>query len=91
MHRPYDVGARRIGQLGDNTEQLAMKVAGPVLVTVRPVRDERYDRAFRAGQPGRDVAIVVENNGGDFPGPDDFGSLIIGHPHIWRVHVCLPC
>src|SRR5207245_2295029 len=46
-------------------------------------------RAVVAGQPCRDGAAVVEHDCGDFPGPDNLGPIVVGHPHIWRLHVCL--
>src|SRR6266566_3627824 len=67
-----------------------MKVARPVLVTMGSVGDKRHHRDFSTRQPRRDVAVVVETDGGNFPGPDDLGCVILGHPDVWRLHTCLP-
>jgi len=50
---PDQEGSRRIGQFGQDADELAVKIARPVLLMMCPVRDERHDRAVRAGQPHR--------------------------------------
>jgi hypothetical protein len=67
-----------------------MEVLGPVRIMMRPAAHESHDRDFPTGQPRRDVAVVVEGDSGDFPGTEDLGAIIFGHPDVWSVHTCLP-
>src|SRR5579862_5253186 len=81
---PDQEGSRRVGQFGQEAGELAVKIARPVLLMMGPVRD-RHDRAVPGGQPHRDVAVVVQGGRRDIPGADQFGTLLIGDPHLAHV------
>src|SRR5580693_6039014 len=85
VHRPRQEGACRVGQFGDDTDQLAVKIVRPALLLVCPVRDDRHDRTLRAGQPDDDVAVVVQAGHRDIPGADDLGTLIVRDPYVGHV------
>src|SRR5580704_13525502 len=87
VHRARQEGSCRVGQFGDNPDQLAVKIVGPALLLVCPARDDRHDRAIRAGQPHDDVAVVVQAGHRDIPGADDLGTLIVRHPYVGHVPV----
>src|SRR5580704_12467198 len=74
VHRARQEGSCRVGQFGDNPDQLAVKIVGPALLLVCPARDDRHDRAIRAGQPHDDVAVVVQAGHRDIPGANDLGT-----------------
>ena len=48
VHRPHQEGSGRIGQFGDDADELAMKIVRPALLMMCPVRDDRHDRAIHA-------------------------------------------
>ena len=64
---PHQEGYHRVQQPGDDPDQLAVKIARPVPLMVRPVPGDRHDRAARIGQPDRDVPVVVQAGAGDVP------------------------
>src|SRR5512133_4167239 len=65
VRRPDQEGPRRVGQFGDDTDQLTVKVPRPALLMARSVPGDRYSRAIRAGQPHRDVPVAVPAGAGD--------------------------
>src|SRR5580693_7362965 len=85
VYGPRQEGARRVGQFGDNPDQLAVKIVRPALLLMCPVRDDRHDRAIRAGQPHDDVAVIVQAGHRDIAGPDDLGTLIVCYPYVGHV------
>jgi hypothetical protein len=89
VDRPHQEGSRRVGQLRDNADQLAVKVAGPLLVAMSPLPGDGHDRAVSAGQPHRDIAVVVERGGRDIPCADDLRTLIVRDLYVFCIHACL--
>jgi hypothetical protein len=55
----HQEGCRRVGQFGLDAHELAVKIAGPVLLMMGPVRDERHHRAVRAGHRKIQLTILV--------------------------------
>src|SRR5579859_7196595 len=82
IHGPDQMSTRRIGQLGDYPDQLAVKITGLLLAVIRSMRDEGHYRALPPNQACRDVAVIVESYLADIPCPDDVGPIVVGHPHI---------
>jgi hypothetical protein len=41
VHRIHQEGSRRVGPFGEDADELAVKIAGPVVFIVCPVRAER--------------------------------------------------
>ena len=83
---PYEEGPRRVRQLSDDTDQLTVKVVGSALLMMRPVPGDRHDRAVPAGQPHRDVSVIVQAGARDISRADDFGTVIIRDPHLCHIH-----
>src|SRR5689334_8577385 len=77
VHRPHQEGSGRVGQSGDDADELAMKIVRPALLMICPVCDDRHDRAVHANQPHVDVAVVVQADHRDIPRPDDLITLIV--------------
>src|SRR5258708_12345299 len=90
MYRPYELRTRRIRKFGKDADQLTVKLFRPVLVVLRSVRDECYQGGVPTNQPRRDVPVVVKAHRSDVPGPDEFGPIVLSHPHVRRIHACLP-
>src|SRR6185437_12642548 len=86
VRRPDQEGPCRVGQFGDDTDQLTVKVHRPTLLMARPVPGDRHSRAVRTGQPDRDVPVVVQAGAGDFPRADDLGTFIVRDPHVGHIH-----
>src|SRR4029077_17851432 len=69
--------------------QLAVKVVRSVLLVMRPVPGDRDDRAVSAGQPHRDVAVVVQADARDGPRANALGTFIVRDPYVSHIHECL--
>ena len=89
VDRPHQEGSGRVGQFGDDPDQLAVKVVRPLLLMMRSVPGDRHDLAVPADQPDRDVSVVVQAGARDIPGADDLSALIIRDPYVFHVHACL--
>jgi hypothetical protein len=87
---PHHRGFGRMRQLGDNLDQLTVKILRCVGAVWCAGRDQRHGRALTAGQPGSDVAVVVTADPRDGVGPDDIAAVILGHPHNLRIHAPHP-
>src|SRR5271169_6765137 len=81
VYGPHQEGTRRVRQLGDDPDQLAVKVVRSVLVMMRLVPGDRHYRAVCAGQPHGDVSVIVQAGTRDVPRADDFGTFVIRDPH----------
>src|SRR6185437_7502382 len=79
-------GARSVGQLGYDPDELAVEVVRRVLALMRGDRHQGHRRSLAAGQPGGDVAVVVTADGRDRLGPDDVSAVVLDHPHVGRAH-----
>src|SRR5260221_4876020 len=90
MYRPYELRTRRIRKFGKDADQLTVTLFRPVLVVLRSVRDECYQSGVPTHQPRRDVPVVVKAHRSDVPGPDEFGPIVLSHPHVRRIHACPP-
>ena len=88
VDRPHQEGSGRVGQFGDDPDQLAVKVVRPVLLIMGSVPGDRHDLAVPADQPDRDVAVVVQAGARDIPGANDLSALIIRDPYV-HIHACL--
>jgi predicted Na+-dependent transporter len=88
VDRPHQEGSGRVGQFGDDLDQLAVKVVRPVLLIMGSVPGDRHDLAVPADQPDRDVAVVVQAGARDIPGANDLSALIIRDPYV-HIHACL--
>jgi predicted Na+-dependent transporter len=88
VDRPHQEGSGRVGQFGDDPDQLAVKVVRPVLLIMRSVPGDRHDLAVPADQPDRDVAVVVQARARDIPGANDLSALIVRDPYV-HIHACL--
>src|SRR6266566_9291021 len=89
VYCPHQEGPRRVRQFGDVAGQLAVKVVRSVLLVMRPVPGDRHDRAVSAGQPHRNVSVIVQADARDVPRANDFGTFIIRDPHACHIHKCL--
>jgi hypothetical protein len=85
VRRPHQERSRRVGQFGDDAYQLAVETVRPMILMMREVPDDHHGRAVRAGQPHRDVAVVVEADDRDIPGTHDLGTLIVRYPYFGHV------
>jgi hypothetical protein len=90
VRRPHQERSRRVGQFGDDADQLAVKTVRPIILMMRHVPDDPHGRAVRAGQPHRDVAVVVEADDRDIPRPHDLGTLVVRYPYFGHVPASSP-
>jgi hypothetical protein len=67
-----------------------VKIVRPIVLMMRHVPDDPDGRAVRAGQPHRDVAVVIEADDRDIPGTDDLGALIVRYPYFGHVPASSP-
>src|SRR5689334_12900169 len=80
----------RVGQLGDQLDQLTVEIIRRVGAVWGARRDQRHSRALPPGQAGSDVAVVVTADPGDGVGADDVAGIVLGHPHNLRAHALTP-
>src|ERR1022692_2052787 len=85
-YRPHDKGLGRVGELGDDADQLAVKVIRRLRPVVRAGRHQRHGHAIAASQPGGDVAVVVPADPRDRIGPDEVTPVVLAHPDVRRIH-----
>jgi hypothetical protein len=67
-----------------------VKTVRPMILMMRQVPDDHHGRAVRAGQPHRDVAVVVEADDRDIPGTHDLGTLVVRYPYFGHVPASSP-
>ena len=67
VYCPHQEGLRRVGQLGDDTGQLAVKVVRSVLLVMRSAPGDHHEGAVSAGQPDRYVSVIVQVDARDVP------------------------
>ena len=64
-----------------------MEVGGRLRAVRRVLRDKRHGGLVAAGQPDRDVPVIVTAHTDDGRGADNVAAVGLGDPDIWCGHV----